>query len=116
MSWRLFTVDYSGTWANGAMHEVAPDRILFVYGGSEETKGNLRVMNLRVSVDPPMLFNDDQGPGHARGAKTDDVLTRWHEVAIGANLGYTGGPAATKAAIHQAASEGVITQGQTQGK
>ena len=61
MSWRLFTVDYSGTWANGAMHEVAPDRILFVCGGSEATKGNLRAMNLRVSVDPPMLLND-QGP------------------------------------------------------
>lgn len=56
----------------------------------------------------------DHSNGHPRARiKVDDsdiaIPTRWHEVTIGANLGYAGGPAATKAAIHQAASEGVIT-------
>ena len=48
--------------------------------------------------------------GHAIAKTDDDQHMRWHEVEIGANLGYAGGPAATKAAIHQAASEGVITK------
>jgi hypothetical protein len=59
MSWKLFTVDYSGVWANGAMIEVAPDRILFVYGGSDPAVGALRAMNLRVSMDEQLLMNDE---------------------------------------------------------
>jgi hypothetical protein len=59
MSWKLFTVDYSGVWANGAMIEVAPDRVLFVYGGSVPTVGVLRVMNLRVSMEDQLLMNDE---------------------------------------------------------
>ena len=61
MSWKLFTVDYSGVWANGAMLEVAPDHVLFVYGGNEPAVGGLRAMNLRVSMDEQLLLNDD-GP------------------------------------------------------
>ena len=59
MSWKLFTVDYSGVWANGAMIEVAPDHVLFVYGGSDPKSGSLRAMNLRVSMEDQLLMNDE---------------------------------------------------------
>lgn len=69
MSWSLFTVDYSGTWANGGMLEIAPDRVIFMYGGYGPDQGDLRVMNLRVTRDPPLIINDHHRAGAGTLAK-----------------------------------------------
>eukprot|EP01047_Picozoa_sp_COSAG01_P065866 COSAG01_NODE_8978_length_2600_cov_2.155787_1_plen_48_part_00 len=44
------------------MVEVAPNEVVFLYGGVESTAGNLRVMHLRVTRDPPMLFSAGASP------------------------------------------------------
>ena len=46
MSWTCYRVDTCG-WANGAMIEVEPDIVAFLYGG----KGNLRGQLLKVTPD-----------------------------------------------------------------
>ncbi len=46
MSWTCYRIDTCG-WANGAMIEVEPDVVAFLYGG----KGNLRGQLLKVTPD-----------------------------------------------------------------
>ena len=73
---------------------------------------SLRLQGAVASAPKSTLLLDTMtSMGHyAASLKSDDEPARWHSVTIGANLGYAGGPAATKAAIHRAATEGVITQ------
>ncbi len=46
MTWQCYRID-TATWANGAMFEVEPDVVVFLYGG----KGELRRQRLRVTAD-----------------------------------------------------------------
>ena len=49
MTWQCYQVD-TGIWANGAMIEVEPDVVLFVYGGKNQPQ-QLRRQLLRVTED-----------------------------------------------------------------
>ena len=49
MTWQCYQID-TGTWANGAMIEVEPDVVLFVYGGKNQPQ-QLRRLLLRVTAD-----------------------------------------------------------------
>jgi hypothetical protein len=53
-SFSFFTVDTSSMWANGAMAEIAPDVVLFVYGGPS-APNELRSQRFKVEHDPPRL-------------------------------------------------------------
>ena len=46
MTWKCYRIDTCG-WANGAMIEVEPDVVLFLYGGKNEMRGQF----LRVTPD-----------------------------------------------------------------
>lgn len=49
MSWQGYVIDTCG-WANGAMYEIEPDVVLFVYGGWEKPR-QLRYQILRVTPE-----------------------------------------------------------------
>lgn len=48
MTWKCYMIDASGGWANGAMYELEPDVVLFIYGGWN-TPDQLRCQVLRVT-------------------------------------------------------------------
>ena len=50
MTWKCYMIDNSAVWANGAMCEVAPDVVLFIYGGPDNPR-ELRAQFLRVSPE-----------------------------------------------------------------
>ena len=49
MTWQCYRID-SAIWANGAMYEVAPDVVLFLYGGPVDPE-ELRAQLLRVTPE-----------------------------------------------------------------
>ena len=49
MTWKCYRID-SAIWANGSMYEVAPDVVLFIYGGPDNPR-EMRGMFLRVTPD-----------------------------------------------------------------
>ena len=56
--------------------------------------------------------SDDRATAPARTEDAPPTInrSRWHDLEIGANLGYMGGPCASPAIIRQAAADGVITR------
>ncbi len=50
MTWQCYRIDNSAIWANGAMYEVAPDVVLFVYGGPDSPQ-EMRAQLLRVTSE-----------------------------------------------------------------
>ena len=54
MTWKLWTIDISGIWAQGALIEVAPDIVLFTYGARGPGAGgqpwNVRTQKMRVDA------------------------------------------------------------------
>lgn len=49
MTWKCYRID-SAIWANGSMYEVAPDVVLFIYGGPDNPR-EMRGMFLRVTPE-----------------------------------------------------------------
>ena len=49
MSWQGACIDAAG-WANGAMYEVEPDVVLFIYGGKENPR-TMRAQLIRITPD-----------------------------------------------------------------
>lgn len=56
MTWLSYTLDVSGGWAQGAMYEVRPDEVVYLYGGRGPGAGgkpwHLRAATLRVVRSP----------------------------------------------------------------
>jgi len=50
MTWKCYRIDSSAIWANGAMYEVAPDVVLFIYGGPDSPR-EMRAQFIRVTPD-----------------------------------------------------------------
>jgi hypothetical protein len=48
MTWNFYVID-NPLWANGAMFEVEPDLVLFLYGGLHSPQEALRGQFLRVT-------------------------------------------------------------------
>ncbi|MCK4322937.1 MAG: hypothetical protein KAW89_00305, partial [Armatimonadetes bacterium] len=52
MTWKCYRIDSSAGWANGAMYEVAPDVVLFIYGGPDSPEQmQIRGQFLRVTPE-----------------------------------------------------------------
>ena len=65
-SWNFYVVDTSAFEANGNFLEVAPDEVLFMYGGSYLPKGN-RMQRIRVDRERkaawPVAIDGEQPAG-----------------------------------------------------
>jgi len=49
MTWQGYSID-SACWANGAMFEVEPDVVLYIYGGKDSAR-ELRGQLIRITPD-----------------------------------------------------------------
>ncbi len=50
MTWTFYTIDPGALWANGAMMEVEPDVVLYIYGGPDIPNVELRYQLFRVTA------------------------------------------------------------------